>query len=918
MSQSLAVRTAREAIGSDTGIALPEMRAEGAVREVLELFARRDRTGETLTAVRQFPARQAQFAEFPAWVREDLRAAYLSKGIRRPYSHQAEAGEAVHAAKNVVIVTPTASGKTLCYNLPVLNEILERPDTRALYLFPTKALAQDQLAELHDLNTRLADRIGVFTYDGDTPSDARKAIREKSHIVLTNPDMLHTGVLPHHTKWTRLFENLRYIVIDELHTYRGVFGSHLCNVLRRLKRIAKFYGRTPQFICCSATIGNPGELATRLLEEGVEVLSGNGAPAAEKTLVFYNPPVVNRALGIRRSYLHEASRVAQEFLKREMQTMVFANSRLHTELLLTYLQQANPAKLGKPDTIRGYRAGYLPGERREIERGLRDGGIRAVVSTSALELGIDVGSLDTVVMAGYPGTIAATWQRAGRAGRRRGSSCAVLVASSAPLDQFIVRHPDYFFGHAPEQAFIQPDNLEILVNHLKCAAFELPITPEERFGEADVPDLCARLAGAGYLHRAAENYHWTQEAYPADTVSLRSVTSDNFVIIDITGAPNVIGEVDFPSALTSVHEKAIYMHGGTQFHVEHLDFQERKAYVKKVNVDYYTDAIRYTQVRILEIAATAEGRCAGRVDDAGEFAGSAIADGPRAFRIDDVDGIARSVIADGHRNGRVASANRFAGNASAASRSHGDVLVRSQVIGFKKIKLFTNENVGAGQLQLPENEMHTTAYWLTLERALLDSLPFSVSERQSGMFGLLYALESVATLLLMCDRRDLGTAIGERPPAPNARARAGVGTVVSTAPDATVSAAAAAIPANGAESEEFTPQRTDGSCAPERTEQSVAPTTRIEDFTPTRMKDAIGENAREFFEPNLYLFDAYPGGIGFSEPLFRVHELLLRETRSLIAACPCDAGCPSCVGPAGDLAPRAKEAALAILQSLGA
>jgi DEAD/DEAH box helicase domain-containing protein len=375
-----------------------------------------------LTAIRHFPAREAQWAEFPAWVNADLAAAYAAKGIRRLYTHQAEAAEAVHAGKNIVIVTPTASGKTLCYNLPVLNAVLENSDSRALYLFPTKALAQDQLAELHDLNQRLENRFGVFTYDGDTPGDARKAIREKGHIVLTNPDMLHTGILPHHTRWTRLFENLRYIVLDELHTYRGVFGSHLCNVLRRLRRIARFYGRDPQFICCSATIANPDDLASRLLESEVEVLNSNGAPAAEKTFVFYNPPVVNRALGIRRSYINESSRVTQEFLKHDLQTIVFANSRLHTEILLTYLQQANPQLPGKPETIRGYRGGYLPNERREIERGLRDGKIRGVVSTSALELGIDVGSLDTVVMAGYPGTIAATWQRAGRAGRRSGSS----------------------------------------------------------------------------------------------------------------------------------------------------------------------------------------------------------------------------------------------------------------------------------------------------------------------------------------------------------------------------------------------------------------------------------------------------------------------------------------------------------------
>src|SRR5437660_1685907 len=409
--------------------------------------------------------------------------------------------------------------------------------------------------------------------------------------------MLHTGILPHHTRWTRLFENLRYIVIDELHTYRGVFGSHLCNVLRRLRRIARFYGRDPQFICCSATIANPGDLASRLLESEVEVLNVNGAPAAEKTFVFYNPPVVNRALGIRRSYINEASRVAQEFLKRDLQTMVFANSRLHTEILLTYFQ---------------------------------------------------------------------------------------------------------------------PDNLEILINHLKCAAFELPITPRDKFGDVDLPDLCARLAEAGFLHLAGDNFHWTQEAYPADTISLRSVTSDNFVIVDVTAAPNVIGEIDFPSALAYVHEKAIYLHGGQQHHVEHLDFKERKAFVKRVDVDYYTDAVRYTQVRILEVAAASQ----------------------------QTDAVSLG---------------------SAHSRSHGDVLVRSQVVGFKKIKFFTNETIGDGKLELPENEMHTTSYWITLERPLLDSLPFTVSERQSGMFGLLQALESVATLLLMCDCRDLGTAIGERP-----------------------------------------------------------------------------------------------------------------------------------------------------------
>jgi DEAD/DEAH box helicase domain-containing protein len=796
---------------SSHGLAVRPQSTLDTFQEALGALAARYRADEVLTAVKLIPAREAQFRAMPGWVRPELAEAYRAKGIDQLYSHQAAAAELARGGKNFVVVTPTASGKTLCYNLPVLNAALENADTRALYLFPTKALAQDQLAELHDLAKRLDDRFGVFTYDGDTPGDARKAIRERGHVVLTNPDMLHTGILPHHTKWTRLFENLKYIVIDELHTYRGVFGSHLANVLRRLARVAQFYGSTPQFICCSATIANPGELAAQLIgsEGGVEVVEENGAPAAEKLFVFYNPPMVNRNLGIRRSYLNETTRVAKELLARKLQTIVFANSRLHTEVLLTYLQQANRPQPGQAEPIRGYRGGYLPGERREIERGLREGRIRGVVATNALELGIDIGSLDACVMAGYAGSIASTWQRAGRAGRRSGTSCAVMVASSAPLDQFIVQHPDYFFGRSPEHAYVQPDNLEILVNHLKCAAFELPISPDEKFGDVDLGALCERLCEAGYLHRSGGNWHWVQQAYPADTVSLRSVTSDNFVIIDVTSHPNaegdgdpeVIGEVDFSSALTTVHPKAIYIHQGQQYHVERLDFEQRKAYVKRVNVDHFTDAIRYTQVRVLEIAEE-----------------EPIA-GP-------------------------------------AARAHGDVLVRSQVVGFKKIKFFTNENVGAGKLELPENEMHTTAFWITLERKLLTGLPFALSDRQSGIFGLLHALESMATLLLMCDRRDLGTAVGERPPSPGVEA----------------------------DWQEFTTAMSD----------------------PAEMK--------EFFEPNLYLYDAYPGGIGFSEPLYRDHDLLLRRTRELIVACPCEKGCPSCVGPAGEKSERTKEAALAILE----
>jgi DEAD/DEAH box helicase domain-containing protein len=769
------------------------------VHELIKELAPSDQTNEVITAVHRIPAREAEWAPMPDWVRPELILAYRAKGIDRLYSHQAEAAELVRKGKNVAVVTPTASGKTLCYNLTVLNGILENPDTRALYLFPTKALAQDQLSELQDLGRKMGDVFGVFTYDGDTPSDARQSIRQQGHIVLTNPDMLHAGILPHHTKWTRLFENLQYVVIDELHTYRGVFGSHLANVLRRLKRITRFYGKAPQFIFSSATIANPAELASRLIGDDVDLLDGNGAPSAEKYFLFYNPPVVNRFLGIRRSYINETWRVARSFVKRGLQTVIFANSRLHTEVLLTYLKQDNPQPPGSPEIVKGYRGGYLPLERREIERGLREGRIRAVVATNALELGIDIGSLDATVMAGYPGTIASSWQRAGRAGRRKGISCAVLVASSRPLDQFIVKHPEYFFSASPEHAYIQPDNLEILVNHLKCAAFELPLESGESYGDVDLPLLCERLAEAGYLHPSGKFWYWTQEAYPADTVSLRSVTSDNFVIIDETDQPEVIGEVDFTSALSMVHPKAIYMHGAQQYHVERLEFDQRKAYVRRVDVDYFTQAIRYTQVRRLEVEE------------------QAAVPGP-------------------------------------AVKAHGDVQVRSQIVGFKKIKFFTLENVGSGKLELPENEMHTTAFWITLDRKLLDALPFTISERQDGLFGLLYALESIASLLLMCDRMDLGATIGE------------------------------GLPDTEAPSTEY--PRTAGSA----------------------------EN--EFFEPTLYLYDAYPGGIGLSAPLFLMHDLLIRRTRELIASCQCEKGCPSCVGPAGETGERAKPAALAILDLL--
>ncbi len=736
-------------------------------------------------AIHHQAATEGSFTEMPEAVDTRLRKALEARGITRLYTHQADAFEQIAAGNNVTIVTPTASGKTWCYNLPVLNLLLSDVGARAMYLFPTKALAEDQLHEFNAAVEEMGSDIKAFTYDGDTPQDARKAIRQRANVVLTNPDMLHSGILPHHTKWARYFENLRYVVIDELHYYRGVYGSHLANLLRRLARICEFYGSRPQFICCSATIANPRELAEALTGKSSELVERNGAPRGEKYFIFYNPPVVNRQLGIRRSYINETRRVALEFIERNLQTLVFANNRLATEVLVTYLKDACDRKPIPSETVRGYRGGYLPRERREIERRLREGQIRAVVATNALELGIDIGSLDAVVMAGYPGTIASTWQRAGRAGRRKGTSASVLVASSAPLDQYIIEHPDYFFDRSPEHAYINPDNLEILLAHLKCAAFELPLREGEKFGAHDLTEICHFLEETGFLHRSGGAWHWTSDTYPADATSLRSVTSDNFVVIDITGEANVIADVSFPTALTTLHEKAIYLHEARQYHVERFDYDQRKAYVKSVDCDYYTDAIDYTQVQVLQ-----------------EAEGEAVA---------------------------------------GARRAHGDVRVNRQIVGFKKIKFYTMENVGAGKLNMPGQEMHTTSFWLHFPAPFLAGLgDYTPTERQSGISGLGNALRTVASLLLMCDPRDLGVALSE---------------------------------------------------------------------------DVEGV---QVFEPNLYLYDAYPGGVGLSAPLFRLAPRLLQHTAELLRACACDAGCPSCVGPVGEVGERGKEVALRILLALAA
>jgi DEAD/DEAH box helicase domain-containing protein len=752
-----------------------------------------------VTAVRRLDPVEARYAPFPEHLDSRLIAALRKRGIDQLYSHQAEAIAHATAGRNVVTVTPTASGKTLCYNAPVMDAILSDPSTRALYLFPTKALAQDQLAELHQLAELLGVEgggdIGVFTYDGDTPQDARRAIRGRAHVVLSNPDMVHSGILPHHPRWAKLFENLRYVIIDELHAYRGVFGSHLANILRRLHRVCRHYGSNPTFICSSATIANPRELAEKLVGAPFELVDQSGAPRGEKYFIFVNPPVVNAQLGIRRSYLAETRRVAIEFLKRGLQIIVFAQSRLSTEILTTYMKDAFAGPPGAAEVVRGYRGGYLPLRRREIERGLRDGEVRCVVSTSALELGIDIGALDVTVMAGYPGTIAATWQRAGRAGRRSGRSAAVLVASSAPIDQFVARNPDYFFDASPEHALVNPDNLHILLAHVKCAAFELPFTTTETFGTLNVQEMLQILSEEQFVQLAGDQWQWTHESYPADAVSLRSVSSDNFIIVDLTNGERVIGETDFTSAPSVLHEKAIYIIEGGLFQVERLDFDNRKAFVRSVECDYYTDAIDYTKVTILDDWTPAE--------LTSEVATSEVV---------------------------------------LPSQHHGEVHVVSRVVGFKKIKFYTNENIGSGELDLPEQQMHTSSYWVTIGAEVMEGLPYGGADKRDGVLGLAFAMRNVAPLLLMCDSHDLGLSVD------------GVGTEEA------------------------------------KTLSTVAPT--------------------------IFIYDNYPGGIGFSEPLFQMHQDLLARTHDLIDGCPCQSGCPSCVGPEGATGPLAKTVASHLLAVL--
>ncbi|PEU60292.1 ATP-dependent helicase [Priestia megaterium] len=673
------------------------MRIRKNLQEVMDILQTNPSYQQNIVHWHTIEEKEAKTAPFPASLHTKLRQALENRGIGSLYTHQKTAFDLATAKKNVVAVTPTASGKTLCYNLPVLQSIMENDQARALYLFPTKALAQDQKSELNEIIEEMEVPINSYTYDGDTPANIRQKVRKAGHIVITNPDMLHSAILPHHTKWVSLFENLKYIVIDELHTYRGVFGSHVANVIRRLKRICRYYGSNPIFICTSATIANPKELAEHLTGAHVMLVDNNGAPSGRKHFIFYNPPIVNKPLNIRRSATLEVRNIAGEFLKNKIQTIVFARSRVRVEIILTYLQELVKNQL-QNKSIQGYRGGYLPKQRREIERGLREGSIYGVVSTNALELGVDIGQLQVCVMTGYPGTVASAWQQAGRAGRRHGEAVIVMIASSSPFDQYMIQHPDYFFSRNPETARINPDNLVILVDHLKCASYELPFKQGETFDGVEIEDVLEFLQEERVIHFSGDKWYWMNDSFPAHNISLRSASQENVVIIDQSDVANVkvIGEMDRFSAMTLLHDEAIYLHQGIQYQVEYLDWDEKKAYVREVDVDYFTDANLAVNLKVLE--------------------------------------------ADKERMERTYSIG------------YGDVMVSAMATIFKKIKFETHENIGSGPISLPEEELHTNAVWLSFEKE-----QFNESEQrlEQALISVANALQSIAPLMVMCDPSDL-------------------------------------------------------------------------------------------------------------------------------------------------------------------
>ncbi len=792
-------------VESEFGV--PDASAPDRVAALVTRLKRKYRGCITAEAV--MPAQAGRYEPIPDHIDQRLRAALQTRGIRELYSHQAQAWRVLHEGAHGVISTPTASGKTLCFNGPVLDAVLQH-EAKALYLFPTKALAQDQVAELMELNRAAELGVRAYTFDGDTPSDARQAVRTKGDIVVTNPDMLHQAILPHHTKWAQFFQSLRFIVIDEVHSYRGVFGAHVANVLRRLQRICAFYGVRPQYICCSATIGNPQQHAQALTGLPMSAITESGAPRGASHLLFWNPPPINPDLGIRASARSQVSKLARLTLKAGLKAIVFAQSRLMVEVLTKYLKDVFDHDPRKPARVRAYRGGYLPDERRLTEKLMRQGAIDAIVSTSALELGVDIGSLDVALLCGYPGSIAATRQRLGRAGRRQQSALGVMVASSDALDQFVVRNPAYFLEQSPEQARIDPDQLLILLDHIRCAAFELPFTEADRYGEREIGEFLEYLTEEGVLHRDGQRWHWIDDSYPANAINLRSVADGNFVVVDRTGGKQtIIAEVDFSSAALTLYEGAIYMVQSVPWQVEKLDWVGRKAYVTRTHVDYYTDAIDYTRLKPLA-----------------EFGQAPAGEG---------------------------------------AAQHGEVHVVRRVTGYKKIRYYSHENIGYGPVNLPDQELQTTSVWWRLTPQAIDRAFRTRFEALDGFLGAAYALHTVATLLSMCEPRDLGKAVGSG-------------------------------------DNDWSAQ--------------VSSKGRGELRGPSG--EVLDAGAMAEFAPAVYLYDNYPGGIGLSRPLFERRDELIAAAVGLVSGCRCGSGCPACVGPilASDEQRSPKGSALRVLALL--
>ena len=653
--------------------------------------------------IEHIPRCEARYSELHQPLVASLRDCLKEHGLLPLYTHQAEAINYAREGKNVMVATSSASGKTLCYNAPVMEAILTEGGSCALYLFPTKALAQDQLRGLRELFYPHLFQLGdVATFDGDTPQVERSGIRKNARVLLTNPDMLHIGILPNHQSWSRLLRHLRYVVVDEAHIYRGVFGSHVACVLRRLRRLCQLYGSNPQFICCSATIANPGEHAERLVGLPFKVVDNDGSPHGGKEFVFWNPPVIDEARSVRRSANSEAANLFTELISQDIRSLVFARTRRLTELIYNYTRQRlTEVSSVLAKKIKPYRAGYLPEERRQIEQELFSGELLGVVATTALELGIDIGDLEATVLTGYPGSIASTWQQAGRSGRGRGKSMSFLIGLDNPLDQYFMRHPDSFFGKSFENALVNPDNPYILRAHLLCSAWELPLSSEDEkfFGSAFGREW-AGLGEQGLLkERKGKWYLSPAIAYPAQSINIRSTSGENFAIID-TSTGLLLETIEASVALFQIFPGAIYLHQGESYLVNELNLVGRTAYATPTTVNYYTQDKEITDLHILRVL-------------------------------------------------RDKTCRR-------AKVYLGEVEVTTRVVGFKKMLQFTDEVIGEEFLDLPPQHFPTIALWFDLPAEVVARLVKAQLDFAGGLHATEHAAIGILPLFALCDRNDIG------------------------------------------------------------------------------------------------------------------------------------------------------------------